>query len=200
MRVHITSNNEWVVPAGPEERRFSVLDVGEQQIQNTAYFVKIRRQMTAGGSGALLHYLQTLDLTDIPLHTVLQTTALRDQKMASMRPEMLWWLDLLHDGALPGDRAGEGSTAVDYLYQNYLEHAKRRSTRHPMSSVQLGIFLHDIAPGVSHARAKSIDPATGKRPYRYEFPTLAQCRQAFDRRTRDAVKWPDPKAEWGDSS
>ena len=200
VRVHITSNNEWVVPAGPEERRFSVLDVGEQQIQNTAYFVKIRRQMTAGGSGALLHYLQTLDLTDIPLHTVLQTTALRDQKMASMRPEMLWWLDLLHDGALPGDRAGEGSTAVDYLYQNYLEHAKRRSTRHPMSSVQLGIFLHDIAPGVSHARAKSIDPATGKRPYRYEFPTLAQCRQAFDRRTRDAVKWPDPKAEWGDSS
>jgi len=200
VRVHITSNNEWVVPAGGEERRFSVLDVGEHQIQNTPYFVKIRKEMAAGGSGALLHYLQTLDLSDIPLHQVLETTALRDQKMASMRPEMLWWLDILHSGSLPGDRVAEGAVSVDTLYQNYLEHAKRRSTRHPMSSVQLGIFLHDIAPGVLHTRARAVDQMTGKRPYRYEFPELGECRWMFDRRIRSAVEWPDPKAKWSDSS
>lgn len=200
VRVHVTSNNEWVVPAGSEERRFSVLDVGEQQIQNTPYFVKIRREMAAGGSGALLHYLQTLNLSDIPLHRVLETTALRDQKIASMRPEMLWWLDILHDGTLPGDRAAEGASSTDALLQNYLEHAKRRNTRHLMSSVQLGIFLHDIAPGILHQKSKAIDPATGKRSYRYELPSLKECRAAFNRRTRNAVEWPDPNAQWGDSS
>ena len=198
VRVHITSNNEWVVPAGDKERRFSVLDVGEQQIQNTPYFLKIRKQMASGGSGALLHYLQHLDLTDIPLHTVLQTTALRDQKMASMRPEMLWWLDVLHSGALPNDRAAEGKIPVDTLYQNYLEHAKRRSTRHPMSSVQLGIFLHDIAPGLLHQRATSAD-ITGKRPYRYEFPSLAECRRLFNDRTRSSIEWPDANQHWDSS-
>jgi len=200
VRVHVTSNNEWVVPAGHEERRFSVLDVGEQQIQNTAYFLKIRREMAAGGSRALLHYLQTLDLSDIPLHQVLHTTALRDQKIASMRPEMLWWLDVLDAGALPGDRDSSGTTRTDALFQHYLEHAKRRNTRGILSDVQLGIFLRGIAPGVLRNRAKTVDLNTGKRPYQYEFPPLPKCREAFDRVTRYAVEWTDPRAEWGDSS
>jgi hypothetical protein len=38
MRVIMTSNEDWVVPAGKEERRFCVLDVSDRCAQNYYYF------------------------------------------------------------------------------------------------------------------------------------------------------------------
>jgi hypothetical protein len=201
VRVHVTSNNEWVVPAGREERRFSVLDIGERRLQDVPYFLKIRSEMASGGNAALLDYLLTRDLSDVPLHRVLTTEALRDQKIASMRPEMLWWLDILMAGELPGDRLADGTAPTDLLYDAYLEHAKKRSERgRLMSKDQLGTFLHRVAPGVLRNKEKTPNPATGKRGYVYEFPALQQCRMMFDMDSRLDHDWPKGSLRWGDTS
>ena len=44
VRLLVTGNPDWLVPAGLEERRFAVLDVGEGHIQDTAYFAGIDEQ------------------------------------------------------------------------------------------------------------------------------------------------------------
>jgi hypothetical protein len=51
LHVVLSSNNEWVVPASFDARRWFVLDVSDAQKQNTDYFGKIDDQMFAGGQG-----------------------------------------------------------------------------------------------------------------------------------------------------
>jgi hypothetical protein len=63
MRVIIASNNDWVIPADLEERRFFVLDVSDKRRVNTEYFGKIVRQMDSGGRQALLYDLLNREIT-----------------------------------------------------------------------------------------------------------------------------------------
>jgi len=202
VRVHITSNNEWVVPAGLEERRFTVLDVGEKRMQDGEYFQKIRDDLDAGGRAALMHYLLHYDLSDVSLRQVLATDALRDQKVAGMTPEMAWWLDVLMSGDLPGDDAAEGRTPKDKLYEHYIAHAQRRGIPRRASETVLGSFLNKYVPELRQHRPTITDPKTGvpDRVRIYEFPHLAACRAHFDKVAKSETDWPDPKANWGNSS
>jgi hypothetical protein len=45
LRLVMTSNEEWVVPAGKDERRFAVLDVGANCAQNHQYFKEMDEQL-----------------------------------------------------------------------------------------------------------------------------------------------------------
>jgi hypothetical protein len=202
VRVHITSNNDWVVPAGLEERRFTVLDVGEKRLQDGPYFQKIREELEAGGRAALMHYLLHYDLSDVPLRQVLATDALKDQKIAGMSPEMAWWLDVLMNGDLPGDAGAEGRTVKDPLYEHYIAHAQRRGIPRRASATVLGSFLHKYVPELRQHRPTIIDPKSGvpDRPRCYEFPHLALCRAHFDRVSKSTTDWPDPASNWGNSS
>jgi hypothetical protein len=102
--VHLimASNDEWVVPAGPDERRYFILDVGEGKKQDKAYFRALHRAMDEGGREALLHHLMTMDLSDYEVREVPQTDALSDQKEQSLPPLDEWWLDVLQSGIIPG--------------------------------------------------------------------------------------------------
>ena len=51
IRLMVASNNDWVIPAGPEERRFCVLDVSDRHTQDHEYFKPLFDQMDNGGMG-----------------------------------------------------------------------------------------------------------------------------------------------------
>jgi hypothetical protein len=104
VRLFICGNSDWLIPAGFEERRFAVLDVGEDHMQDIPYFAAIDEEMNSGGREALLHYLLTFDLTTVNLRTIPKTAALVEQKVASMTAEQGWWLDVLNRGYLPAAR------------------------------------------------------------------------------------------------
>ena len=82
----VSSNHDWVVPAGNAERRFFVIDVGEARIQDRTYFGAIVDQMNNGGREALLHYLLNYELTGTTVGAPPRTNALRDQKEHSASP------------------------------------------------------------------------------------------------------------------
>ena len=86
----IASNHEWVIPAGLEERRFFVVDVGEARMQDHAYFHKIVTQMKDGGREALLNFLLNVDLAGVNLRKFPQTQALLENKIHSMTSEQKW--------------------------------------------------------------------------------------------------------------
>ena len=102
--VHLimASNDDWVVPAGADERRYFVLDVGEERKQDTAYFRAIHKAMNEGGREALLHYLLTYDLSAFEVRKVPQTDALLKQKELSLTPESEWLLGVIEMGEIPG--------------------------------------------------------------------------------------------------
>jgi hypothetical protein len=63
LHVMMASNEDWVVPASLDARRFFVLEVSEDRKNDLAYFVAIWKQMNAGGFEAMLHDLLQRDLT-----------------------------------------------------------------------------------------------------------------------------------------
>lgn len=102
VHLFMASNDDWVVPAGADERRYFILDVGDGKKQDKAYFRALHQAMNQGGREALLHYLMTMDLSDYEVREIPQTDALRDQKEQSLKPQEEWWLDVLRSGVIPG--------------------------------------------------------------------------------------------------
>ena len=95
VRLFVTGNPDWLVPAGIEERRFAALDMGEARMQDTEYFAAIDAEMDNGGREALLEHLLRFDLSTVNLREIPKTAALLEQKMSSLSPEQGWWLDTL---------------------------------------------------------------------------------------------------------
>ncbi len=100
MRLIVSSNNDWVVPAGSEERRFFVLDVSEARMQDRAYFASIISEMDNGGREALLDYLLDYEPYGIDVGQPPRTLALMDQKVHSYSSVQSWWYERLMGGHL----------------------------------------------------------------------------------------------------
>lgn len=192
-RLLITSNYDWAVPAGAEERRFAVLDVGEEHMQDRPYFAAMLHQLRAeGGYEALLHYLLHFDLRTVDVAVIPKTAALDEQKIHSLSVEARWWLDTLSDGRLPGDFKGEGLCLTRHLFENYVEYAKQIGAYHRIGRMQLGLLLKKWVPAKQKKRAG----LSTSRTYYHEFPPLKDCRRAFEKRFGWSGKWSDAAVQW----
>jgi hypothetical protein len=199
IRLFITGNPNWLVPAGFEERRFAVLDIGEQHIKDLAYFAAIDGEMRGGGREALLHYLQHFDLRLVDLRSIPKTAALLDQKIASMTPEQGWWVDLLRNATLPGDWDGVGQAPSELLYNSYITHAQKRAVNRRSIETTVGMFLRKAVKGLrGHKGTYAIDsrrsnPHSKVGPI-YIFPPLQECRKHFSDQLQADIPW-EP-GEW----
>ena len=84
LRLMMTSNSDWVVPAGKDERRFAIFDVAPHCAQRHEYFAEMLREMETGGRERLLYELLAFDLTTVNLRTIPKTAALLEQKIHSL--------------------------------------------------------------------------------------------------------------------
>jgi hypothetical protein len=116
----MASNDNWVVPAGKNSRRYFVLRVSNNQANNGNYFKKIQDQLQDGGYAALLRMLLEYDLTTWNRQVVPITPALRDQQRRSLDPLSAWWYMRLTEGALEAGIEG-WPTEVEQqsLYQEF---------------------------------------------------------------------------------
>jgi hypothetical protein len=195
-----STNNSWAVPAGPKERRFFVMDVGEKRMQDSVYFGAINKQMNNGGREALLCYLRNYDLSGIDLRKFPQTEALWEQKLMSMTHVQKFWLDKLETGQLDGclksdasvfnysDDWNEGKIECARLYKHYLEFVADLGVRHRMSSAELGVEMRKLLPGDRDYKGRPT--VNGKREYVYRFPELDKCREFFCEAMNYQIEWP----------
>ena len=190
VRLLVASNAEWVIPAGLEERRFCVIDVGEARMQDKPYFAAIFEQMESGGYEALMDYCMRLNLGGIDLRTIPLTNALVEQKIASLSPEHGWWLDMLNNGYLPGDREGEGRVKRRRLYESYVQQGQNTGSRWRAIETRVGMFLRKVVPGLR--RSDGTDPSDGSAAGYFEMPSLKVCREAFSRELRGFDQWDGP--------
>ena len=103
-RILFTSNEEFVVPASLDERRFAVFDVGNSRKQDSEYFAALDNWYNSGGAEALLHYLRNFNLTNINLRLVPQTDALTDQKLEALDNVTEWLYNCLQNGEIRENR------------------------------------------------------------------------------------------------
>jgi hypothetical protein len=192
MRLFITGNPDWMVPAGWEERRFCVLDAGEKHMKDHPYFAAIDEEMNNGGREALLHHFLNFDLSGINLRETPKTNALLDQKVASFSVEQDWWFDVLHRGELPKLENGCECLKLE-LHASYLRRMEKVGRRGSprATETKLGMFLSKVVgPGLD----KNV--RDDKRRYLYRFPPLKECRERFAKLTQSTIAWEDPDADW----
>ena len=134
LHVIIASNEDWVIPAGLDERRFVVFDVAEHRKQDKSWFDPLYAEMDNGGLEAMLRDLLELDLDGWHPRNIIRTEALREQQLRSLSPENEWVLELLETGILEGADSKDPSCARS---ESLFKQAREISPRLKFKSNQL---------------------------------------------------------------
>lgn len=198
-RLFITTNSNWVLPAGWDERRAAILDVGDGKKQNRPYFLAMENQLLNGGYEGLLHHLMNLDLSTIDVGVIPHTAALHDQKVHSLESVPRFWYECLWNGEIiPGKYLGwPDEIPTELLYTAYLDRAIKWGDRRRVSDIQFGKELKLLTPDGALNRTKIthkfMDQAgftQSARAWGYRLPPLAACRLSFDAALRSKTAWP----------
>jgi len=122
----MASNQQWVIPAGRDERRFLVLELGERNKQDHKFFAAIDKQMANGGKEGLLYDLLRMNIDNFDVRKVPHTDALADQKRRSMGHVEEWWYGRLVEGRILHRHADwEGIVTTADIYSTYAQYVDK---------------------------------------------------------------------------
>jgi hypothetical protein len=177
VRIVMASNEDWVVPAGENARRFAVLEVSDAHREDFAYFAAIDAQMQAGGLQAMLHELLTMDISTVQLRKAPYTRALLEQKERTLDGVDRFVLDFIRSagsGLVVGRPTNwETTEAVipsDAVHKLYLETMTASEGRSRKSlETEFGMQLRKLVPGVVRVQRSRV--------WCLKFPPLPECRQ-----------------------
>jgi Mesyanzhinovviridae bifunctional DNA primase/polymerase len=188
-RMALASNEDWCVPVAADDRRFFVLDIAGEK-REPAYFDELCAQMDGGGLRGLLWHLRRVDLSRWSPRARPKTAALAEQKVRSLRPAEAFLHGLLAAGALPpefdGEDRGDWSAGPTWVYMNTLVDALMRDARfnsRRAAEMALATALKRYVPSCRR------EPWGPERKIVRVFPSLAECREAFDRSFGQPLNW-----------
>jgi hypothetical protein len=194
-RVVVIGNEEWLVPASEDERRWAVFEVGDGRRQDRKYFEEMRVGLDdQGGAAYLLRYLMDYKITQ-DINLAPNTAGLVSQKISSLEPVQQWWYDTLSAGTIAGgDWGGEWP---DTIPSNRLRDALRRwvgnrniKGRLP-NDVGFGKILRQMAPSFEKKKIGGSKVADGDTSYAYFKSPLEVLRQEFDTYIGGSTPWPE---------
>lgn len=188
-RIAIIGNEEWLVPASLDERRFAVFDVGNGHKQNTKFFKDMRIKMENGGYRLLLTYLLNYDISKYDVNIAPMTKGLHDQKLASLTPFQDWLYDCLKDGSIIGSDAGwPKHLPKDTMRNSFIAHTQRKNVRgRYLTDSAFGKMLKHYMPTITSTRLRD----NGDRAWYYEMPTLETARKTWEEKIGHAETWGD---------
>jgi hypothetical protein len=202
-RIHlfISSNSNWVVPAGLGSRRFAVFNVSEEHMQDHKYFKALKHEKDHQGKEALLNYLMHLDVSKHNPRLAPKSVGLDEQKRYSLKGIDDVWYEILQSGEIPGivDKDGCAYMRSGDLVQWALRRDGRRWSG--LREVAIGMFFRAGSgrgrPGMNYARVRIPLFETGTRDWAYKIPTLAKAREDWDSKRFKELDWNEAPAEAG---
>ncbi|WP_284946730.1 primase-helicase family protein [Acidisoma cladoniae] len=215
LHVMMASNEEWVVPASLDARRFFVLEVVDAAKNDHKYFGEIWAQMDAGGYAAMLQDLLAYDLTHFNVRAVPATEGLQQQRKLSLPIPESWWKDCLERGYVFQSKLGlekvfaewHDVISTELMFASYSTFAEKRHERHPLSREHLGRFIRRMGGKPSRPRnlpvgehitdevgrfgevSRSAKPIGHPRPPAYSTGSLSDARLCFEEATGLTIEW-----------
>ena len=192
LRLCIIGNEDWVVPASKDERRYAVFNIGNSRQGDKKYFTKMRRLIDKkGGNRLLMRELLDFDLNSVDVNAAPNTVGLLEQKIESLNPIHSWWYSCLEENTILGiDFQNDWPSEVGrtQLRDAYVTYAKQRGIKSwlPDSSA-FGRTFKKCIPSVHSTRSRG---DTG-RLRSYSIPDLKQARIEFEAFIRHKIEWAD---------
>lgn len=191
LHIGMATNNDWVIPASGDSRRYFINEVDNMYAKNQTsdynrkiYFDKLWSEMKNGGKEAMLFDLLNLKLNNWnPWEYVPETNELNKQSIMSLSRTHKAILSMLEEGVFPGEYTANG----EYL----------------ISASSLWSYLDELEPqlkGVStRAKAEIIKEINIKKIHKsngnhWLFPSLSDIRGNWVRKF-GKVEW-EGGVEW----
>lgn len=199
LRIFISSNERWVVPASEDERRYFVLTISEKRRNDHAYFAALRAEMEGSGPAALLHYLLNYNLDGFNVRGVPDTAALGEQKIEGLKNVERWWFGVLQEGQISGAQMKDSvsnnlwvthgiSIEKGELRDNYSRWMRhRRYDGEEVGEADFTKRMKHMLPGLALTRPSG----KGARPRAYSLPDLDVCRRSFEQMIGSEILWPE---------
>lgn len=187
-RVVILGNEEWLVPATLDERRFAVFDIGEGRMQDAKFFRDMRTNMEAGGYRLLLRKLLDYKIkADVNLAP--NTRALMEQKLESLDIVKQWWRQCLVDRGIVGSPVFEEKwpkiVSIAEIRDSFYSDCRARGIRARLpDGVRLGKELNTIS-GMKRFRKRT----NGEPHWFYKMAPVDECRSKWDNLMGHKYRW-----------
>lgn len=191
-RVVIIGNEDWLVPATADERRFAVFNIGNSRRNDRAFFGAIADGMeNHGGLSALLHYLQHYDLSGIEVRKAPNTRGLAEQKEQSLDLVSAWWFQCLREGRVLGYLDNQDSWPTEISTKSLLTairyHLEEEGSRGWVpNGVTLGKRFKTVATSSADSKVSWIN----SKPVRcYQIQPLQRARDDWDKIIGHLTDW-----------
>jgi len=191
VRLIVIGNEDWLVPASMDERRYAVFQVTDGRIQDQKFFSEMREILDdKGGNQLLLHYLKTFDLSTVDVNKAPNTQALTDQKLATMEPLYQWWLECLSDGVIVGADFMEGwekQVDKDVIRDAFNKYLKSRNIKSWIKDrVSFTKALKSCLPSlITNQKRRTGDKYT----LVYRLPDLETARSEWENYIKQKTEW-----------
>jgi hypothetical protein len=208
----VSSNSDWVVPIGQDDRRYAVLSPSGQRVGDAAYFRRLHAHIEAGGGKALIAWLVAKDIRgfDPRVLPAVAGPAKLEQKLQSADTVTQWLMSILGDGGLDIHAGlsggisehfvplGRASLGADALYRAYAA-----TTRGVGRVVGKNAFFRSLYKILGpYARAAYVRVGVVPAPVRVagapapqvrcvEFGPLGKLRDAFAAYMHEQIDWLD---------
>lgn len=199
LHVIIASNEDWVVPATADERRFAVFETDAHANRSLpdGFYDVLHAQMKNGGREAMLYDLLNMDLSGWhPRADIPQTDALTAQKVQgfSQDPQLFWWHRSLDEGQvynataelLSGDEWPDpfqvaAGKPKDELVDAVNQTARELGSKRTYTKAAVAKFIFNM--GASEGRVGT--------QRSWDIPSLEEARAAFEEHIGGKLDWDD---------
>ena len=176
LHIIMSSNNDWVVPAGHGSRRYAVYKVSSAHVGDFGYFNELNAELDKGGVEAMLWDLLRLDLGEWHPKEIYETSALVEQKQHSLRGLDAWIEVILQEGVLPVPFSSKypNRCLSQHLLAAALKHNPHTNSSRVAKKLQAILKVEDF---------------NNKDVRGWEFPPLPECRKLWEAHNGGSWHW-----------
>jgi hypothetical protein len=189
-RLFMASNEDFVVPADLDDRRFLVLDVSDQHAKDHVYFGELRKEWDSGGREAFYYLMLKRDISEYNHRDRPETLGLAEQKLESLVGAERLVFEMLSSGEapMPLRQPVANFIATEALRHFYAARGLKATSR--SLAIELAIFA--MHPG---SKREAVE---GHQARGFWVPTLGECRSQWEAAKHMKIDWPEDDGEWID--
>jgi len=195
----IASNRDSAAPVMDNDRRFTVLEVSDNRVNDRAYFSRIAKQMNDGGDAGFLDLLLSRDINDGPNpRQNLRRAAAFEDYLEHAPPEIKAIHRALDEGCLPGSLKNLENTANSFEFFDQMQAFGGYGARNT-ALTRLGKAIRRYLPSVESKQGSVMNDSQDKsrgRPRIYTFPPLQDARAEFAINIGHVIDWQNDAAAW----